>query len=167
MDKYAKLNETMKQAFGGKPAQPLLVGVVKAISGDTCTVQFGTITITGVRLKVEIGGETDRLLVEPVVGKKVLCGTLTGDLKDMVVLKSERVGKISYEENGLSIEIDPVAKKVKVANGTVSLKDLFEDIKSIISQLKVFTPSGPSGLPLPGTITDLGSLQTKINGLLK
>lgn len=166
MDKYAKLSETFKQAFGQRMAMPLMVGEVKEITGDTCTVDFGGIEITDVRLKVQIGGETDRLIQFPAIGKMVLCGSLTGDFKDLVVIKAERIAKLQYDENGLSIEIDSESGKVKIENENVSLKDLFDDLKSIIQNLKVFTPAGPSGNPLPDTIASLNTLQTKINQLL-
>ncbi len=166
MDKYAKLREVMTSAFAGKPALPLVAGTLVSIEDDTCTVDFGTIKISGIRLKVQVGGDADKLILFPAVGKMVLCGSLTGDLRDMVVLKAERLSKLQYDENGLSIEIDSATGKVKLKNGSVSLKDLFDDLKSIIQNLKVFTPSGPSGNPLPPTMTSLTALQNKINQLL-
>lgn len=166
MDKYARLREQLKKAVFVPGGVQLLAGMVKEINGDTCTVDFGTITITGVRLKVQKGGENDKLILFPSINKMVLCGSLTGDMRDLVVLKSERVAKLEYAENGMQITIDSQSGKVAVKNETVSLKDLFDDLKTIIENLKVFTPTGPSEGVLPDSVLALAELQTKINSLL-
>lgn len=165
MDEYAKLGETFKAAFANKTLV-MQVGTVKSVEGDTSTVAFGGMVITGVRLRVEKGGAAERLLITPAIGSLVLCGSLTGDFKDLIVLKAERIAKLRYDENGTSVEIDSETGKVKVTNEQVSLKDLFDDLKDIIQNLKVFTPAGPSGNPLPDTITSLNVFQNKINQLL-
>lgn len=165
-DKYARLGEAFKNSFVPKQMNGLMVGVVKEVTGNTCKVQIGELVISGVRLKVQMGDSSQKLITTPAVGALVLCGSLTGDLKDLIVLKTERVAKLQYDENGLSIEVDSESGKIKVQNAGVSLKDLFDDLKRIIESIKVFTPSGPSGTPLPDTITSLGLLQAKINQLL-
>lgn len=166
MDSYARMADVFKQAFSGNKTLTMQVGTVKEVNGDVCSVDFGGLVISDVRLKVQIGESVDRLVSIPAIGSLVLCGSLTGDYKDMIVLKAERVDKLQYDEGEMSIEIDSQGGKVKVTNGIVSLKDLFDDLKTIIEQLKVFTPAGPSQGVLPDSMLALTQLQTKINSLL-
>lgn len=167
MDSYARMADVFKQAFSSNKTLAMQVGTVKEVNGDVCSVDFGGLVISKVRLKVQIGESADRLISIPAIGSLVLCGSLTGDYKDMIVLKAERVDVLKYDEGGMSIEIDSQGGKVKVTNGTVSLKDLFDDLKTIIEQLKVFTPAGPSGTPLPDTVARLAELGGKVDQLLK
>lgn len=167
MDKYSKLNEVLKGALIPGKARVLFVCTITEITGDTCTVDVGGLVLTGVRLKVEIGGTANNLLVIPVVGSSVLVGSLTGDMKDLIVLKCERVKSLTLVEGDLKVDIDAETNKIGITNGVVNLKGLFQELTDLIRGLKVFTPAGPSGLPLPGSIAALNAFETNFKKLLK
>lgn len=167
MDQYAKLNAALKGALIPGNARVLFVCTITGITGDTCSVQVGDLQLTGVRLKVEIGGTNNNLLVVPVVGSSALVGSLTGDMKDLVVLKCERVQTLTLVEGDLRVEIDAETNKIGISNGVVSLKGLFEELLALIKNLKVYTPSGPSGGPLPPSILALNQFENNFKKLLK
>ncbi len=144
-----------------------ITATVTAVSGDTCTVQLaGGLEIDDVKLKSTIGG-SDALLLIPKTGTQVSLLSYTGAPDNLTVVKVDEVEKISYKQNGLEVLIDSTDGKVKVANGQVSLKDVLDDLMRLLKQFKVFTPVGPSGTPLPDTITEIQQVETKFNQLLK
>lgn len=171
MDSYKKLIDVLKQAVGGNNNIPLVIGTVTAITGESCTVDFGTETepleITEVRLKSTINEAGNYLLLIPKIGSIVTCGSITGDMKDLCVLKVDEAEQLQYIQDGLQIVIDSTDGKVSIKNGTVSLVDLFQSVATIIRQLKVYTPAGPSGTPLPDTITAVQQFETAFKALLK
>lgn len=144
-----------------------MVGIVKSVEGNTCSVQLGEVVITGVRLKVNVGNSTDSLMMVPEIGTVVLCGTLTGDLKELVALQFEKVKKIRWQQGGMILEGDSATGKFDFRNDSQSLTGLLEELKGIIAGLKVFTNSGPSGTPLPTTIIALNQFETHFKQLLK
>lgn len=168
MDKYRKLGEALKNNFSGNgKMMPLVNAEVKSIDGESCTVAVGDLDLTDVRLKATINEAANYVLVKPKVGSMVVVGSLTGDLKDLCVLSVDEVEKVEYRQNGLEVEIDSVSKKVLLKNDTVSLYDLFASLVDILKTIKVFTPSGPSGTPLPDTIAKVVQLETKFKSILK
>jgi hypothetical protein len=63
--------------------------------------------------------------------------------------------------------IDSTDKKVSIKNADTSLLQLFGDLKSIIEQLTVSTPNGPSGTPLPPTLQALAQFDLDYKKLFK
>ncbi len=165
MDKYKKLVNAFRSIV---PAAglPLLPAQVKAITGDSCTVEYGDMELTDVKLKATIGG-TNKILLLPKIGSTVLIGSLTGDFKDLVVLKIDELQKIVYEQDGLQLTVDTTTGKVAVANEEVSLKGLFQQLTDLLKTFKVFTPVGPSGTALPDTQTKIVQFETDFKKLLQ
>lgn len=168
MDKYAKFNEVFKNSFGNKAIDQLMVGEVLEITGDTCKVALNeNLTLSDVRLKISIGDNTDCLVIYPKVNSLVLIGSLSGDLKDLVIIKCQQIERLEYQQDGLKLNIDSTDKKISVENDEVSLKGLFQDLTDLLKQFKVFTPAGPSGAPLPPTMFALNQFETNFKKLLK
>lgn len=168
MDKYAKLNEVFKNAFSQKTGAQLIVGTLKAITDNTCTVEINEgLQLTDVRLKIDVADSNNRLMIFPKVDSLVLMGSLTGDMKDLAIIKCEQIERIEYCQDGTIIKIDSTDGKVSIENESVSLKGLFQQLTDLLKQFKVFTPAGPSGAPLPDTILALTSFETSFKQLLK
>jgi hypothetical protein len=168
MDKYAKLAELLRAVAGNNIMMPLIVADVKAITGESCTVMVGELEVTEVRLKATVNGDGNYLLAEPKVGSRVLVGSLSGDLKELAVIKCDEVGKLKYKQNGLEILVDSADGKLMVKNGTVSLISIIGDLINMMkTEFKVFTPSGPSGTALPLTVTKLTNIENRFKQLLK
>lgn len=144
-----------------------ITGIVKSIEGHSCTVTLkGGLPVSDVKLKATIGN-SDFILLTPKVGSTVVMLSVTGQVDNLTVIKVDEVETMEYQQNGLNILADSRDGKVRIKNNQVSFIDIWKDLKSLISQLKVSTPNGPSGIPLPDTQTALTALETKFNKLLK
>ena len=166
MDKYAELAVKLK-ALGGKPPQVLFYADVKSIEGDTCTITYAGLDVDEVKLNASGAEVADKLIITPKVGTMALIGSLSGDLRDLELLKGYEPEKISYTYGGLEVIIDSVDKKVSIKNADTSIFQLFGYLKSIIEQLTVSTPNGPSGTPLPPTIQALTQFDLNYKKLFK
>ena len=69
-------------------------------------------------------------------------------------------------EGTFRVEIDKASGKFKISNSDVSLKELFDDLKILIENLKVKTSSGPSVGLLPDTINRLNQFGEKYEKIL-
>lgn len=167
MDKYRKFVEVLRKGVAEGKQLPVMVAEVVSVQEESCTVKLGgDLELEDVRLKATINGNTDYLILKPKPGSKVLIGSLSGDLKDLCVLKADEVTHIDYKENGLELHLDSEQKKLQLKNETVSLKEIFEDLKSTLDNFMVLTSQGPSAGLDPLTIADLIAFETKFKQLL-
>lgn len=164
MDRYAKLNAALKGVMKSDKL-PILAAEVTNVNADTCDVKIGALAITDVRLKSTIGG-SDKLLILPKKGSKVLVGSLTGDFKDLVVLKVDEMEKLKYEQDGLMIEVDATTGKLMIKNNNISFVDLWQQLVDLLKQFGVTTPSGPSTAVLPPTMQSIVQLENDFKQIL-
>ncbi len=142
-------------------------GTVTEVQSDTCSVKLvDGFEITDVKLKATIGND-QYLKLLPKVGSKVLMLSLSGDLDNLTVIKVDQIEKIKYHQDGLYITADSTDQKVQVRNGDCSLIDLFQDLTDLLKGLKLYTPAGVSGLPIPASMEKINSFETKFKQLLK
>ena len=166
MDKYKQLRRNLKEIANVDPNYPI-DGVVKSVEGDTCTVSLSDgFEVSDVRLKASVDGN-DHLLVFPKVGSTVLMISTDGTIDNLTVIKCDQASKFIFNENGLVIEIDSTDGKVMIKNNQTSLKDLFQKSSDIKKSIKVSTPMGPSGTPLPDVLQMIADFETEFKKLLK
>ncbi|KMQ70244.1 hypothetical protein [Chryseobacterium koreense] len=165
-DKLKQLKANFREIVGANPNFPITAEVLE-IDEDTCTVKLPNgLEVPGVRLKATQDGE-DNLLIIPKVGSSVLVLSSDGTVDNLTVIKCDVAEKIIFNENGLEVEIDSETKKIKVQNEQTSLKQLFSQLTEILKTLKVFTPVGPSGTPLPDTIAKIIQFENDFKTILK
>lgn len=85
-------------------------GIVISVEGATCTVEFGSQQISGVRLRASLADVEEQLLVVPKDGSAVVVGSLSGDLSDLAVLvvdEAERI-EIGGATLGGLVNIEPL-----------------------------------------------------------
>ncbi|WP_234111468.1 hypothetical protein [Chryseobacterium sp. R2A-55] len=165
-DKYAQLKDNLRKIVAANPNLPI-TGKVTEVDDDTCSVLLpGGLEIPGVLLKATQDGE-DNLLIMPKIGSTVLMLSTDGTIGNMTVIKCDVAEKIIFNENGLQVEIDSTDGKVKIENEETSLKDLFQQLTDILQQLKVYTPAGPSGTPLPDSIIRINNFENDFKTILK
>jgi hypothetical protein len=146
--------------------QPFFIATVTKVSDKDCSVMYGTLELSEVKLFSII--DPGKLLIKPKVGSMVIVADLSqGKLRDLAIIKADEVELIKYDQDGLVVEIDSVAKKVNIKNNTTSLTKLFASVSDIISKLTVSTPNGPSGTPLPPTIAAIEKFKMDYQSLLK
>jgi hypothetical protein len=166
MDKAAEVKKALKEILNIRPNLPLTATVVK-IQGDTCTVKLlSGLEISEVRLKAVDDDESDRLVLIPKEGSQVLIMSQTGELSGLFVIKVNKVKSIIYKQNGFEFKLESESKKLTLKNEDASLYDVFNELCALIKTLKVFTPSGVSGVPIPTTIAKINQVETKFKRLL-
>ena len=165
-DKTAKLKENLRLLVGANPNLPI-DGIVTKITGDTCSVLLiDDFEISDIRLKATADGQ-DNFLIIPKVGTRVLMLSTDGTIGNLTVIKIDVAEKIFYNENGLYVEIDSTTGKVKLQNEETSIKSLFQQLVDMLKTLKVYTPVGPSGIPLPDSMNKIIQFETDFKTLLK
>ena len=164
-DKHAALKENIRKIVAANPNLPI-DGTVTKVTGDTCSVLVNDFEVSDIRLKATADG-SDNLLIIPKVGSRVLMLSTDGTIGNLTVIKCDVAERILYNEQGLVVEIDSTTGKVKVQNESTSLKDLFQQLTDLLKQLKVFTPAGPSGTPLPDSIVRIEQFETDFKTILK
>lgn len=165
MDNYAKLGEMLKGRQQG--ATPLFYASVVSVQGDSCTIDYAGLELDDVRLKASGTALDNKLLITPKVGTRALIGSLSGDFRELILLRADEPEKIAYTYGGLEVIIDSTDKKISLKNGDTSLIQLFDAIKQVITNLTVTTSTGPSGTPLPPTITAVNQFYTDAQKLFK
>lgn len=169
MDKSAKIKQALREIVGASPNLPIS-GTVESIQNDTVSVKLVSgLVLDDVRLNATSSEHTDFMLLTPAIGSEVLLLSVDGTLNNLVVVKMDKVQSFAFSKDGLKIEFDGTDKKVKIENDTLNLKDLFQNLATIISGLKVqvITEGAPSGVPMPDTQSAISQFQASINQLLK
>jgi hypothetical protein len=141
---------------------------VTSLEDDTCSVVLASgLELNDVRLKASIGGDDDYFIQRPKIGSKVVLLSITGSLDDLMVLKADEIENFEFSSNGLKILIDSEDGKVKIGNGQTNLKKIFQMNVDLLKEFKVFTPSGPSGTPLPDVLLKINLFEMEFKKLLK
>lgn len=166
MDKNAQLADAFKKLIGANPSLPV-PGVVIEVTGDHCSVIIDSgLVLTDVKLKATINDNANYVLFTPKVGSAVLMISLTGKLDNMAVIKVDEIAKFEYSQNGLILSANSDDGKLSVRNDNVSLTEIFTSLGTLLRQLKFFTNSGVSGLPIPASITAIEEFENKFKQLL-
>lgn len=163
----SQIKKAFRDIVGVSPNMPI-TGIVKTVESESCSVELKSgLVISDVKLKATINGETNYLKLVPKLGSSVVLIGLTEGLGNMAIIKVDEVEKLEYQQDGLELLVDSTDKKVSIKNDSCSLVEAITDLTTLLKQLKVFTSVGPSGTPLPDTITALEQFETKIKSLLK
>lgn len=168
MSKLAKLNQVLTASIKDKTARMVLfVAQVKSIEGESCTIVLDGLEIDEVRLKATINGAANKVIMQPKPGTMAIVGSLDGTLRDLAIITADEVEKLTYQQDGLIIEVDSGDGRVSVRNSDTSLAALFLQLTEILNGFKVFTASGVSGGPIPATTTAINAFKTNFKKLLK
>jgi hypothetical protein len=158
----SEFDELFKQAVkisrGNKGKFTLTVGTVKAVEGDTCTVD----DYEDVRLNAIIEVTDSQFTVYPKVGSKVVIGRLENEDNAFVLGVSE-IEKVIIKIGDQLFEMKD--GKFKITKGNVSLKSILNDGFDQLGKAIIMTPSGP-GKFSPADITVFADLKDKTNQLL-
>lgn len=165
MDKIKKLREQLKGVVNAQPIYPVY-GIVKAISGDTCTVQVGDLELTDVRLKATADGSENLLLI-PAENSNVMMLSSDGSIDNLTIVKMDKVARIKFSQNGLVLDFDSETGKLGVKNNSVSLYGLFDQLTTLLNGFTLNHPQGPTTGLMPPTQAAVQNFQTSFNQLLK
>lgn len=169
MDKIAEIKKKLQEVVGANPNYPIVAKVTK-VDGETCSVKLiSGLELSDIKLSATVSESEDYFLLVPAIGTDVLVLSGDGTLANLYVVKVDQVAKFQFSQNGLKVEFDSTDKKVKIENDSVSLKDLFTDLATIITNLKVgvLSPNAPSSTITPDVVALVNQFSTNINTLLK
>ena len=139
-----------------------------SIQENSCNVQLlSGLVVSDVKLQATANDNENFTRITPKIGSTVLMVSLDGSLSNLTIIKVDEVERIEYKTDGLEVTIDGTDGKVSVKNNGYSLLTAMNDLAKIIKTLKVHTPVGPSGLPLPDSLTAVALFETNIKTLLK
>ena len=162
-----EVKKKLREIIGTNPNLPIQAEVV-SVENESCTIKLANgLELDEVRLKATINGGNNFFLIRPKVGSKVLILSITGKLDDLMVLRIDEIDNIEIQQNDLKILLDSQDNKIEIRNGETSLSAIFENLTDVLKNFKVFTPAGPSGLPLPNVITKIENFEIEFKKLLK
>lgn len=163
----SEVKTKLREIVGANPNLPIQAFVV-SVENDSCTVKVASgLELDGVRLKASINGKENYILQRPKVGSNVILLSITGSLDDLMVIKIDEVENLEISQNGLKILIDSEDGKLQIENDQVSLKGIFQNLTNLLKTLQVYTPSGPSGVPIATSMNKINQFETDFKKLLK
>lgn len=146
----------------------VVIGEVTKVGSETCVIKLSSnLELPDVRLRQAVDGSQNYFIRFPKKGAQLTAISLTGDLRDVMMLEASEYESISYVQDGIEFTMDSKTGKFTIKNDKYNMYDLVADFCSAIKMLTVSTPNGPSGTPLPPTIQAVTQIETKFKQLLK
>lgn len=168
MNELESIKENIKRMAGRNSDGAMILTVqVKSVGAYDCTVIFGDMELTAVRLFSQ-ASKAGNLIVKPKVGSMATVITYP-EMRDIQLIEADEIEAIIFKENGLVIEFDSITGKVDIKNNQVSLTKLFQQVSDMIKSIKVsvLAPNSISGPVDPGTMTSALMFETSFKQLLK
>jgi hypothetical protein len=167
MDNLGKIKHYIKEIVKANSNLPIPATVL-SVQDDHITVKLSSgLKLSDVKLKATINNNANYILITPKVNSQVLLLSLSGGMDNLTVIKIDEIEKVRFIQGDLEVLIDGSDKKVSIKNSDCSLVDALTDLVTALKALKVFTPVGPSGIPLPNSILAFEAFETKFKTLLK
>ena len=147
MSRTQEIKEAIRAIAGGNRGGSLfLVGEVKSVDGETCTVDVAGLEIDEVRLTAVNDGADGKLLLTPKEGSMVLLADMSGGtLRDLAVVGFTNVEKVEATCDSIELNGGDNGGLVNIEslkNNLDSLKKYVEAMKSAIAN--GFTSVGAS-----------------------
>ena len=158
----SEIDQLLVQVIKGNTKQTkgfvLFVGTVKAVEGDTCTVD----DYEDIRLNAIIEETDSQFTVYPKVGSKVVIGRLK-NTNSMFVVGVSEIEKLIIKIDNQVFEMKD--GKFTIKSGNISLKSILNDGFDQLGKAIIMTPSGP-GKFSNADKTVFADLKDKTNQLL-
>ena len=139
MDQYKELATLIKQASSGGGRVTILQGIVKEVSGVTCTVEIGSLTVSDVRLRASEKQEETQILITPAIGSAVILASLSGDMTNLVVVAVDVAESITINGGKLG--------------GLINIEALTSKLNELVQVFNSHTHTAPNGPTTPPTTT--------------
>lgn len=140
MNKTQDIKEAIRTIAGKGGGGLFLIGEVKSVEGESCTVEVAGLEIDEVRLTAVNDGGDGKLLVTPKTGSLILLADMSGGLlRDLAVVGYTEVEKMEATcgqitlnggENGGLVNID-------------KLKEWMRNVETDLKTLKTLLQSSP------------------------
>ncbi len=158
----SEIDQLLVQVIKGNTKQTkgfvLFVGTVKAVEGDTCTVD----NYEDVRLNAIIEETDSQFTVYPKVGSKVVIGRLK-NTNSMFVIGVSEIEKVIIKIADLVFEMKD--GKFAIKKGNISLNSILDKGFDQLNKAIIMTPSGPGKFSYADKLV-FADLKDKTNQLL-
>jgi len=113
MTEEQRLLKNIKAAVGPM-AITVYQGIVVSVEGVTCTVRFGNMDVSGVRLRASEAEQDAQMLIVPKKDTAVIVGSLSGDLSQLAVLAVDVIERIEINGGKLGglVNIEALTNKI-------------------------------------------------------
>ena len=172
-------DEILIEAFRGNLKQDnlpsIIQGVVAEVGENSCKVKLisNDLKLEDV-LYTATQGNTNGFFSIPKEGTNVLIAPIGGDENSLYLLAMDEITQVRLVLEDETITIDKEGFKTELSKGKLifknensDLKTLITDLVDMVTQLTLSTAVGPSGTPLPPTISKADEIKQSINGLFK
>jgi len=162
MGNLDKLNHTLNEKM--KTSQPVQIvwAVVTQVDWENKTMTAEGISDELDYPDVSLG--IGNLFVKPAVNSSCILGIIENDPTQALLFDAGDVEE--YEINVSESKVN-ITDKFELSNTSTSLLELFEELTDILKQIKVYTGTGPSGVPIASIQNRLNDFQTHFKNLLK
>lgn len=104
--------------------------------------------------------------LKPSVNKQCLIGLINNNPANAFLIEAEEVEAIEVtDKSGFKMVLN--GGKVSFKNEQASMFTILKDLAALLKQLKVSTPNGPSGTPLPPTIQAVTKFEEDLNKIME
>lgn len=143
MQPEQRLIRNIRKAVGPAPLT-VYQGIVASVEGITCTVTFGSLNVSGIRLRASTADNDSQILIVPKVGSAVIVCSLSGDFADLAVISVDQVESIEINGGRLGglINIEDLTAKIN------ELVDAFNSHTHLIPTGGVVCGAYPNGNPV-------------------
>lgn len=141
MSRVQDIKDAIRAIAGrGRGGQLLLVGVVKTVDGESCTVDVSGLELDEVRLTAANDGAEGKLLITPAEGSVVLLTDLSGgELRDIAVVGYTKVEKIEATCEQITLNGGKNGGLVNIEQ----LKQWMQNVESDFQTLKGLLQTSP------------------------
>lgn len=147
MGKIQDIKEAIRTIVGkGNGGSLFLVGEVKSVEGESCTVDVAGLEIDEVRLTAVNDGADGKLLLTPKEGSIVLLADMSGGtLRDLAVVGFTNVEKIEATIGQITLNGGDNGGLVNIKDLTNKLNNLEKDINKLKQAFTTWVPVPQDG----------------------
>ena len=147
MGKTQDIKEAIRTIVGkGNGGSLFLVGEVKSVDGESCTVDVAGLEIDEVRLTAVNDGADGKLLITPKEGSMVLLADMSGGtLRDLAVVGFTNVEKIEATIKQITLNGGDNGGLVNIKDLTKKLNNLEKDINKLKQAFTTWVPVPQDG----------------------
>ena len=159
MNPLSEIKESIQKMASKGGAGIVFTAKVKSVERDTtCTVDLDGLTVSDVRLRAVVNGETSKILVTPKTGSHVLVADLSGDLSQLAVVGYSEVEKIEVDADNIVFNGGDNKGLIKIEKLTQKLNDLVRTFNNHTHQVNTTggptAQSGTTAIPSPASEFD-------------
>ena len=148
MNPLSEIKESIQKMASKGGAGIVFTAKVKSVQANTtCTVELEGLTVSDVRLRAVVNGETSKILVTPKTGSYVLVADLSGDLSQLAVVGYSEVEKIEVDAN------DEIVFNGGNNNGMVKIEELKRNLDTLKNYIMALQSAVATGLGAVGAGT--------------